>query len=93
LRNLTFHHVDDEQLLAFSKKTGDDVIIFVANTDPHATRESTVRLDLSELGLAPGDTFTAHDLLTDASWQWGSDNYVRLGPDTEPVHIVHLRRF
>jgi len=93
LRNITFHHVDDQQMLAFSKKDGDDVIIVVANTDPHATRESTLRLDMGALGLCPHDGFIAHDLLTDASWRWGSDNYVRLGPDTEPLHIVHLRRF
>jgi len=93
LRNITFHHVDDQQMLAFSKKHGDDVIIVVANTDPHATRESTVRLDMGALGLAQHDGFVAHDLLSDASWRWGADNYVRLGPDTEPLHIVHLRRF
>ncbi|WP_188835104.1 alpha-1,4-glucan--maltose-1-phosphate maltosyltransferase [Flexivirga endophytica] len=93
LRNITFHHVDDGQMLAFSKKDGDDVIIVVANTDPHATRQSTVRLDMGALGLSAGDRFVAHDLITDASWEWGSDNYVRLGPDTEPLHIVHLRRF
>ncbi|RNI20935.1 alpha-1,4-glucan--maltose-1-phosphate maltosyltransferase [Flexivirga caeni] len=93
LRNITFHHVDDEQLLAFSKRAGDDVIIVVANTDPHSTRESTLRLNMGALGLSQHDGFVAHDLLTDATWHWGADNYVRLGPDTEPLHIVHLRRF
>ena len=35
----------------------------------------------------------AQDLVTGASWHWGEHVYVRLGPETEPVHIVAIRRF
>jgi starch synthase (maltosyl-transferring) len=97
LRNLHLHHVDDENVMAFSKRRDDngrdDVILVVANLDPHATRESTVHLDMAALGLRPGDTFVAHDLITGASWHWGENNFVRLGPDSEPVHIIEVRRF
>ncbi len=97
LRNLHLHHVDDENIMAFSKsrKVGgrDDVILVVANLDPHATRETTVHLDMAALGLRPGETFVAHDLITGASWHWGEHNFVRLGPDSEPVHIIHVRSF
>ena len=96
-RKVSLHHVDDENVMAFSKRRDvdgrDDIILVVANLDPHATRETTVHLDMPALGLNPGDTFVAHDLITGASWHWGADNYVRLGPDTEPVHIIHIRRF
>jgi len=97
LRNLHLHHVDDENVMAFSKRRRidgrDDIILVVANLDPHATRETNVHLDMPALGLGPGDTFVAHDLLTGAQWQWGQHNFVRLGPDGEPVHILHVRRF
>ena len=109
LRNLRLHHVDDANVMAFSKrrtiegKAGsaggddragrDDTILVVANLDPHATRETNVHLDMAALGLAPGDSFVAHDLITGASWHWGEHNFVRLGPDGEPVHIIHVRRF
>ena len=97
LRNLHLHHADDENVMAFSKRRSvdgrDDVIIVVANVDPHATRETNVHLDMEALGLRNGDTFIAHDLITGAQWQWGQDNFVRLGPDVEPVHIIHVRRF
>lgn len=96
LRNLHLHHVDDENIVAFSKRRHedgrDDVILVVANLDPHATRESQVHLDMAALGLAAGDSFVAHDLISGASWRWGEHNYVRLGPDSEPVHIIHVRR-
>ena len=97
LRNLHLHHADDENVMAFSKRRSvdgrDDVILVVANVDPHATRETNVHLDMEALGLRNGDTFIAHDLITGAQWQWGQDNFVRLGPDVEPVHIIHVRRF
>jgi starch synthase (maltosyl-transferring) len=97
LRNAHLHHVDDDFVIAFSKRRDvagvDDVILVVANVDPHTTRETYLHLDMPALGLDPDDTFVAHDLVTGASWQWGGHNFVRLGPDDEPVHIIHIRRF
>ena len=92
LRNITFHTVDDPSLMVFSKKRDDDIVIVVANLDPHSTRESWVHLDLESLGLHPDEWFTAHDLITDAHWHWGEHNFVRLGVDGEPVHIIEVRR-
>ncbi|GAB3112471.1 alpha-1,4-glucan--maltose-1-phosphate maltosyltransferase [Janibacter alkaliphilus] len=108
LRNLRFHHVDDENLLAYSKRAttegggdgsddgtadGEDVVLVVANLDPHGTRESTVRLDMPALGLGWDERVEATDLVTGAVWDWGSENYVRLGTDGEPVHVLALRRY
>jgi starch synthase (maltosyl-transferring) len=103
LRNITFHHVDDENIIAFSKRRvdkgpdgqvrSDDTVIVVANLDPHSTRESTVHLDMPALGLDYHDGFVAEDLLTGASWPWGEHNYLRLGPESEPVHVIAVRRY
>jgi starch synthase (maltosyl-transferring) len=98
LRNLVFHHVDDSNIMAFSKRRtlpdgSEDIIVVVANLDPHSTRESTVHLDMPALGLDWNETFAAHDLVTDESWHWGEHNYVRLGPAVEPVHVLAIRRF
>ncbi len=101
LRNIVFHHVDDENILAFSKRrvlSGpdgpvEDTVIVVANLDPHSTRATTVRLDLAALGLGDREGFHAEDLITGQSWPWGRDNYVRLGPDSEPVHVIAVRRY
>jgi starch synthase (maltosyl-transferring) len=103
LRNITFHPVDDENIMAFSKRhlqrgtdgevLSEDLVVVVANLDPHSTRESTVHLDMPALGLDWHDGMAAEDLITGASWHWGEHVYVRLGPETEPVHIVAIRRF
>ncbi|MEI2777132.1 MAG: alpha-1,4-glucan--maltose-1-phosphate maltosyltransferase [Tetrasphaera sp.] len=97
LRNLRFHHVDDENMLCFSKARrlpdgSEDIIIVVANLDPHSTRSSMVRLDMPVLGMDWPDSFEAHDLITGETWTWWEHNYVRLGPEWEPVHIVAVRR-
>ena len=34
----------------------------------------------------------ARDEITGHEWSWGEHNYVRLGPEHEPVHIVSVRR-
>ena len=37
-----------------------------------------------------GTEFTVTDLITGASFVWGTDNYVRLDAFTEPVHILRV---
>ena len=99
LRNIDFHPTDDDTVIAYSRRltaaqspTGRaDLIIVVAGLDPHGTRETTVHLDLAALGLAPGTSFVAHDLVTGTEWHWGEHVYVRLDPHVDPVHIVHVR--
>mgnify|MGYP000373157016 CR=1 FL=1 len=98
LRNIEFHHSDDGAFLVFSKHldasqspTGkSDTVIVVVNTDPHAVRETTVRLNLDKIGVPEGATFEVHDLITDQKFHWSRDNYVRLDAFAEPAHILHL---
>jgi starch synthase (maltosyl-transferring) len=99
LRNIRFHASDDDSVLVYSKRlerefTGgdaDDTIIVVANVDPHSVRETTVHLDLAELGLGAGARFVVEDLVTGQRWEWGADAYVRLDAFTRPVHVLQLR--
>ena len=97
LRNWRKQSADDENVMCFSKRHvdggRDDTIIVVANLDPHTTRETWIHLDMPELGLGWNDGFVAKDLITGESWQWGQHNFVRVGRDVEPVHIIHVRRF
>jgi starch synthase (maltosyl-transferring) len=92
LSNTTFHPTDDDAILAWSKRTGDDVVLVVLNLDPHGTRETTVHLDLPSLGLAPEDRVLVRDEVTGSEWTWGRDNYVRLDPFEEPAHLLTVTR-
>jgi starch synthase (maltosyl-transferring) len=96
LRNLHFHGTESEDVLAFSKRTGEgadaDTVIVVVNLDPHGARETVVNLDLPALGMEWTDSFSVHDVLTGNTWLWGARNYVRLDPFVEPAHILVVRQ-
>ncbi|WP_210583909.1 alpha-1,4-glucan--maltose-1-phosphate maltosyltransferase [Streptomyces sp. GESEQ-35] len=92
LRNLTFHGTDNDALVAYSKRTGDDTILVVANLDPHHTQEATVSLDMPRLGLDWHESVSVHDELTDETYRWSRTNYVRLEPGRAPAHVLHVER-
>lgn len=96
LRNLKFHHTDNDAVMAFSKRTrtgdADDLVVVVVNLDPHAIHEATVSLDMPALGMDWQDTFPVHDVFTGTSYRWGQHNYVRLDPALEPAHLFSVRR-
>ena len=96
LRNIVIHDSDDEYILAFSKDRvlddgSRDVVVVVINLDPHATRESTVHLDLPALGLGWDDRFVVRDEITGDEWTWGQHNFVRLDPGAEPAHVLTVQ--
>ncbi|MGN6472449.1 MAG: alpha-1,4-glucan--maltose-1-phosphate maltosyltransferase, partial [Mycobacteriales bacterium] len=91
LRNLRFHFVDQPQVIAYSKRDGEDCVLVVVNLDPHAAREATVYLDMPALGLDWGETFDVTDAVTGLSYAWGQANYVRLDPFGEPAHLFSVK--
>ncbi|HEX6469837.1 MAG TPA: alpha-1,4-glucan--maltose-1-phosphate maltosyltransferase [Streptosporangiaceae bacterium] len=102
LRNLRFHHVDQPDIICFSKtlrgqvgadeRADDDTVLTVVNLDPFEAREATVYLDLPAMGLDWSDEFVVFDELSGNSYLWRQANYVRLDPHDQPAHIFTLRR-
>ncbi|MFJ6737891.1 alpha-1,4-glucan--maltose-1-phosphate maltosyltransferase [Streptomyces sp. NPDC091279] len=92
LRNLRFHPTDNDAVIAYSKTTGDDTVLVVANLDPHHTQEATVSLDMPQLGLEWGAFTSMRDELTGQTYDWGRSNYVRLEPGRSPAHVFHVQR-
>jgi starch synthase (maltosyl-transferring) len=94
-RNLNFHPVDNEQLIAYSKHTDDhsNIILVVVNLDPHHTHSGWLEFAPETLGLDPQQSFQVHDLLSDARYLWqGLSNFVELNPQIVPAHIFAVRR-
>ncbi|MFJ1643833.1 maltotransferase domain-containing protein [Streptomyces sp. NPDC088258] len=91
LRDIHFHHADNDAVIAYSKRSGTDIVLVVVNLDPHHTQEATVSLDMERLGLSWHETVPVRDELTGQTYHWGSSNYVRLEPGATPAHIVVLR--
>jgi starch synthase (maltosyl-transferring) len=90
LRSLTFHHAENPNLLAFTKRDGDDLIAVVCTVDPQHQQSGMVWWNMAELGRADDDRFVAHDLLTDTTWTWQRGTYIELRPWQQVAHIVHV---
>lgn len=96
LRNIQLQHVDDDAIVAFSKflpgaqtdSGKPDGVIVVINTDPHAVRETTIRLNTALFGIPNGSQFEVTELITGTTYTWGNDNFIRLDSFAEPAHIL-----
>lgn len=94
-RTLRFLPIDNDQLVAYSKTSadGDNVIVVVANLDPHNVHGGWLELDPEVPGVGEGTSFQMHDLLSGAHYLWSAGrNFVRLDPQHAPVHIFRVRR-
>jgi starch synthase (maltosyl-transferring) len=94
LRNVRFHHIDNDEMLCFSKVGADrsDAVLTIVNLNPFEPRAATTWLDMWQLGLEHAGPFEAYDLVTETSHIWhGPANYVRLDPAHEPAHVFALR--
>jgi starch synthase (maltosyl-transferring) len=92
LRNLHFHHADNDAVIAYSKRRGSNTVLVVANLDPHHTQEATVSLDMPQLGLDWHESVPVRDELTGETYHWGRANYVRLEPGRRPAHVFTVLR-
>ncbi|MFF9345877.1 maltotransferase domain-containing protein [Streptomyces sp. NPDC014734] len=91
LRDVHFHSTDNEAVIAYSKRSGSNIVLVVVNLDPHHTQEATVSLDMPRLGLDRHESVPVRDELTGDTYHWGRTFYVRLEPGVTPAHIVVLR--
>jgi starch synthase (maltosyl-transferring) len=88
LDNVTFLETENDQLFAYLKRTGDNVVVVVVNLDPTTAQEGVCILPASS-GLPPA--YRVRDLLAgaDAGWTWHiGRNYVRLAPGQS--HVLRI---
>ena len=93
--SLTFFPTDNEQLIAYAKRTddGDNVILVVVNLDPIHVQSGWLQLDAAVLGIDEEREYEVHDLLSDQRFLWhGTRNFVMLDPHRVPAHVFRLRQ-
>ncbi|CCG99914.1 alpha amylase catalytic region [Fibrella aestuarina BUZ 2] len=89
--NLTFCTINDDFLLAYLKVTGDNRLLTIVNMDAYNRRSGVVQVPIWQLGIAPDQPYTVHDLLTDNRYTWhGEWNYVELDPYILPMHMFRI---
>ena len=90
--SLRFHTISNEHLIAYSKRSGDDIVLVIVNLDPVSVQTGMTDLDLEALDLPLAGTFEAADVLSGEVYRWnGASNYVSLDPEKSPAHILLLR--
>ncbi len=89
---LRFQTISNDQLIAYSKRAGDDIVLTIVNFDPVHVQTGWTSLNLSELDLPVAGTYEAADVLSGETYTWrGASNYVSLDPAKSPAHILLLR--
>jgi starch synthase (maltosyl-transferring) len=91
LRNLYFHDTDSDQIIAYSKREGDNLILVVVNLDGLHVQETTIHWDMWALGLTQ-ESFEVTDLLDNSIYNWGKDTFVRLDPARPYGKVAHIAR-
>ena len=97
--NLTVLPTSDPSILAFTRHTPAaltgtgqaDTLIVVVNLDGYNAHQSTVHIELPELGLPTDRAVTMRDELTGREFQWGWDNFVSLAPWADVAHILSVQ--
>jgi starch synthase (maltosyl-transferring) len=86
LENVTFLESGNEALMAYAKRSAQNMVITVVNIDPHNIHEGLVVVP-AHLGLPP--VFSVRDLLDDGRYEWRlGGNYVKLAPGR--AHIARV---
>ena len=97
--NLTVLPTSDPNILAFARHTPAeltgtgqaDTLIVLVNLDGYNAHQSTVHIELPELGLPTDRAITVRDELTGREFQWGWDNFVSLAPWADVAHILSVQ--
>jgi starch synthase (maltosyl-transferring) len=89
LRNLIFHPSDNDLIIAYSKREGDDLILVTVNLDPSAAQETTVHWDMKALGIEDSQ-FKVTDLIDGARYEWDPHSFVRLDPNRPVGKVAHI---
>jgi starch synthase (maltosyl-transferring) len=90
LQNLRFHHTDDQNIIAYSKREGEDLLLIVVNLDPLHAHETTVHWDMYALGLEGRESFEVQDLLDGGRFGWSAHTFIRLDPTRPTGKFAHI---
>jgi starch synthase (maltosyl-transferring) len=92
---LAFHEIDNDQLLAYSKRSDDgtDLVLVVVNLDPRHAQSGTLLVPLESWGLHPDRPVEARDVLTGNTEVWqGHQAVIDLEPGIRQAVVLTLRQ-
>jgi starch synthase (maltosyl-transferring) len=92
LDNIQFFASDNDCLLVYGKRHGDNTLLIAINLDPHNPHHGIVTIPVDFVGIPSGGSYKLIDLLSDTVYEWSERNYVRLDPKVQVAHILKVYR-
>ncbi len=93
--NVTFHEIDNEYLIFFSKTTPDltNIIIVIVNLDPFRIQSSKIQIPLKQFKIDPSHTYILDDLLSGKRlFCSGSELEIQSDPEKSPAYLFKVVR-
>lgn len=91
LRNINFHRVDSDQVICFSKRNGDDLVLVIVTLDPFVSQETTVHLDMPALSFNWSDSIDFVDELSGKNMRFTEHTQIKLDPSGDCALILTLK--
>jgi starch synthase (maltosyl-transferring) len=92
-KNLQFHHIDNDQIIFYSKTTDDmkNIILVSVTLDPFWTQSGWVEVPLDSFGIDKRHPYRVRDLLNGTEYVWqGEWNYVEFRPHEIAAHVFRV---
>jgi starch synthase (maltosyl-transferring) len=91
-RNVEFYRADDDDVIFYGKRLGDDVLLVAVNLDPFAARDPVLWIPTGDLGLSDEEPYHLEELLGETTHAWrGPAHRWRLDPQLNPAAIFRLK--
>jgi len=91
-RHVSFYRADDDAVLFYGKRSGDNVLLVAVNLDPLAVHDPLLWLPTGDLGIADDEPYAVEELLGATKHVWrGSPHRWRLDPQLNPAAVFRLK--
>ena len=91
LRNITFHRVDHESVICYSKRDGDDIVLVVVTLEPYTPVRTTIHLNMPALGAGWHQKLSFVDELSQRDWAMHEHTEIEINPKRNCALILHLK--
>ena len=91
LRNITFHRVDHESVICYSKRDGDDVVLVIVTLDPYTPVRTTIHLTMPALGADWQSKISLVDELSQRDWAMHEHTEIEINPKRNCALILHVK--
>jgi len=91
LANLRFLNAENDNILFYEKRTGDNAVFVAVTLDPYNKQSAFVHIPITDFGIAWNQPYVVEDLLTGEKFTWvGEKSYVEFEPSQRIAHMLRV---